>query len=436
VRLSGLRYVRDIAAARSQTPQPSFGSRLHGIEGLRALAACSVLVYHSWLYSAPDGHRVQIWPLTAVLPDLAFGVVLFFTLSGFLLYRPFAASILRGKPMPSVRRYLRNRVLRIAPAYLAILLLVALVLRSALSRDAGGDLHNGALTDPGLLARSALLVQNYTPSSTLAGIAPAWSLAVEVVFYLALPGLALLAWGLARSASTRSARRLAVLAPAALMLAVGISGKLVAAHVFPPASPYNGWEADWHSVLERSFWCHADLFAFGMALVVLRIDSEDGLRRWPRAFRTAAIPLGLLAYLATAKMTGVTEQLSYSFYNTLMAIAFACLLAVVVLPGRQRTKLPVLVRVLETRPFVWAGLISYSLFLWHEPLVRWLQGHDLTAAGAAGLAANTAVLLTLAVALSALTYRCVELPALRRKVGARQSRHIPTVPPEQAQAAP
>jgi hypothetical protein len=42
------------------------------------------------------------------------------------------------------------------------------------------------------------------------------------------------------------------------MLAVGISGKLVAAHVFPPVSPYNGWEADWHSVLERSFWCHAD----------------------------------------------------------------------------------------------------------------------------------------------------------------------------------
>jgi hypothetical protein len=45
-----------------------------------------VLVYHSWLYSAPDGRRVELWPVTAVLPDLAFGVVLFFTLSGFLLY--------------------------------------------------------------------------------------------------------------------------------------------------------------------------------------------------------------------------------------------------------------------------------------------------------------------------------------------------------------
>ena len=80
------------------------------------------------------------------------------------------------------------------------------------------------------------------------------------------------------------------------------------------------------------------LFAFGMALAVLRVDSEDGLRRWPRAFRSVAVPLGVIAYLVTARMTGVSEQLSYSFYNTLMAIAFACLLAVVVLPGRRHTK--------------------------------------------------------------------------------------------------
>jgi peptidoglycan/LPS O-acetylase OafA/YrhL len=415
--------------------QPSFGSRLQGIEGLRALAACSVLVYHSWLYSAPDGEHFWVWPLSVVVPDLAFGVVLFFILSGFLLYRPYVASILRSRPMPSPRRYLRNRVLRIAPAYIVILLLVALVLRSALSRDQAGNLHDGALTEPQLLARTALLVQNYTPSSTLAGIGPAWSLAVEVVFYLALPGLAFFGWKLSRSASTRSGRRAGALVPAALMLILGISGKLVAAHVYPPAIPYDGWGADWHSVLERSFWCHADLFSFGMALAVLRVDVEDGLVRFPHAIRTAALPLGLLAYLATASGTGTSEQLSYSFYNTLMAFAFACLLALVVLPTRTK-KPPVLVRVLELRPFVWAGLISYSVFLWHEPLVRWLQEHGLTAAGTLGFATNTLLLLAVAVALSILTYRWVELPALRRKLGTRQARPAYDLPPEQAQAAP
>jgi peptidoglycan/LPS O-acetylase OafA/YrhL len=413
---------------------PSFGSRLRGIEGLRALAACSILVFHSWLFSAPDRHPVQVWPLKLVMPDLAFGVVLFFTLSGFLLYRPFVASILRQTPMPSARSYLRNRALRIAPAYLVILLLVALVLRSALTHEPGGSDHIGALTNPGLLIENTLLVQNYIPSSILTGIGPAWSLAVEVVFYLALPALAFLGWTLARSASTRQGRRIAALAPAALILAVGVSGKLVAAHVFHPGI-YHGWAADWQSVVERSFWCQADLFAFGMALAVLRVDAEDGRVRLSRGVRTIAAALGLLAYLVTAKMT-VDWQLGYSFYNTLMAFAFACLLALVVLPARG-TKAPLLVRVLETRPFVWAGLISYSVFLWHEPIVRWLQGHGLTTGGVIGLVANTLLLLAITVVLSTLTYRCVELPALRRKVGrSRRVEPIPQVPAEQAQAAP
>jgi peptidoglycan/LPS O-acetylase OafA/YrhL len=433
VRLPERRYVEDIPAAAPRVIPPSFGSRLQGIEGLRALAACSVLVYHSWLYSAPDGRAVRTWPLRLVLPDLAFGVVLFFTLSGFLLYRPFVAAMLRGTAPPSARRYLRNRLFRIAPAYLVILLFVALVLRSALSH-AGGGLRAGPMTDPTLLTKNILLVQNYIPSSILTGIGPAWSLAVEVVFYLALPPLALLGWRLARSTAARGRRRLAAFAPAVLLLVVGISGKLVAAHAFQPGL-YHGWNADWQSVVERSFWCQADLFAFGMALAVLRVDVEDGHGRFAYRVRTIAAPLGLLAYLVTARMTGTTEQLGYSFYNTLIAFAFACLLALVVLPPR-RMKTPMLVRVLETRPFVSAGLISYSVFLWHEPLVRWLQAHDLTSGGSAGFALNTLLLLGLTAVFSTVTYRWVELPALRRKVGTGNRRPVPQVPAEQVQAAP
>lgn len=39
------------------------------------------------------------------------------TLSGFLLYRPFAAALLRARPRPDLAAYLRNRALRILPAY-------------------------------------------------------------------------------------------------------------------------------------------------------------------------------------------------------------------------------------------------------------------------------------------------------------------------------
>jgi peptidoglycan/LPS O-acetylase OafA/YrhL len=394
--------------------RPSSGPRLVGIEGLRAIAAFSILVYHAWLYSAPDGRRVNVWLLWRFLPDLSFGVVLFFTLSGFLLYRPFAAAILRERPGPSIKAYLRNRALRILPAYLVILVFVSVLFRAALMRSEG-SLLPGPMHDPTLLTRNALFVENYAPSTLGTGIGPAWSLVVEVVFYLSLPFLALFAAVLARRAATRSRRRLAALAPAAAMLVVGLVGKGAAAYLVPPAWPYAGWNADWHSVLERSFLCHADLFAFGMALAVIRVESEDGLLRLPRGWRVAAIVGALSAYLVTAKMTFLDEQLSYSPYNTLMALAFSLVLALVVLPAREARRPRRIVKILESRPFVGAGLVSYSVFLWHEPLVRWMRMHGLTLGGPGGFFANVVTLAALTGFLSLLTYRFVELPALRRK---------------------
>jgi peptidoglycan/LPS O-acetylase OafA/YrhL len=217
------------------------------------------------------------------------------------------------------------------------------------------------------------------------------------------------------------------------MLVLGVSGKVVAAYAFQ-SGIYHGWSPDWQSVVERSFWAQADLFAFGMALAVLRVDAEDGqMLRASRYVRTMAVPVGLLAYFVTAKMTDTTQQLTYSFYNTLMAVAFTCLLAFVVLPPRtQRT--PLFLRALETPILVWAGLISYSVFLWHEPVVRWRQGHGLTLGGAGGLALNILLLLGLTSVLALLTYRWVELPALRQEAATNEAPSVPQLPAEQARA--
>jgi peptidoglycan/LPS O-acetylase OafA/YrhL len=411
--------------------RPSFGSRLPGIEGMRAIAASSVLVYHVWLLSGPDGSHANVGPLDLVLPDLAFGVTLFFTLSGFLLYRPYVASLLRGKSLPPARGYFRNRALRIVPAYLVILLLVSYMFHSVLVRDSAGRLYNGGPLSPGQFLKSALFVHDYFPSSVLIGIGAAWSLAVEVVFYLAVPLLGLGALVLARGRTSRSARRLAALAPAVAMLLVGLSGKASAALLVPPVYPYAGWEADWHSVLERSFWCQADLFAFGMALAVVRIDWEDGLLRLPRHWRKLAIALALAGYIITAKETYLAEQLSYSPYNTVMALTCALVLALVVLPPKDVARPPLLLRVLESRLLIAVGLISYSLFLWHAPLTRFVQEHGLTLAGASGFFVNLAGVAAFAGLLSILTYRFVEEPALRLKSRTR----APAAPRAKAQAA-
>jgi peptidoglycan/LPS O-acetylase OafA/YrhL len=314
-----------------------------------------------------------------------------------------------------------------------ILLFCAVVLGSVLFWDASGKLTNGRLLDPGPLARAALLVQDYSRSSVLVGIGPAWSLAVEVVFYCVLPLLVMLAAGLARRGGGRRARRWATLTPAALLLVLGLTGKVAAQHVFPPAAPFDDWSQNWHSVVVRSFWCQADLFAFGMALAVVRVDSEDGLLRLPRWWRKAALVSVLAMYAAVAGAVD-GQQLSYSPRNTVIAAACALVLALVVLPG-DRAADSAFVRVLETRPFVAAGIVSYSIFLWHEPLIRWFNSKGLMLATRPGFLFNMLLAAVATGVASTITYRLVEAPALKLKFR-RTARAPEPIPAGQIEAAP
>ena len=394
---------------------PSSGTRLAGIEGLRALAATSIVVVHVWGFSTP-GRALGSRPVADALSTLSVGVTLFFTLSGFLLYRPFAASIARGAPHTSIAAYLRNRVLRIAPAYWVILAITALVLGSVGVRDAAGNLDFGRLTDPVALIQAALLLQDYHPRTVVIGIGPAWSLAVEAVFYCALPLLVLAAARLARAAGSRRGRVLVLLGPPLLLLLIGLSGKHVA-HLLP-GSPSGGYKSDWHSVIERSFWAQADLFSFGMVVAVLHTEVVDGRFALPAHWRRAAVALGLLVFLPCAWTMHQGEQ-SYLVQNTGEALGIALFFAAIVLPDRTPSAPLRVVRLLETRPFVAVGVASYSLFLWHHPIIMWLRLHGLTLGGWGGLLVNLAFVSLIAGVFSALTYRFVERPALRRKRSTR-----------------
>jgi peptidoglycan/LPS O-acetylase OafA/YrhL len=373
---------------------------------------------HVWAFSMP--HHVVLGtghPIANVLSELAVGVTLFFTLSGFLLYRPFAASIARGARHMPVRAYLRNRLLRIAPAYWVILLFVALVLGTAQVRSASGALGIGRLTDPFSLLQTGLLLQDYRPSKMVIGIGPAWSLAVEAVFYCVLPLLVLAAASLAARARDRRGRVILLLAPPLLLLLLGLSGK-VAAHLLPGA-PTSGYNEDWHSVIERSFWAQADLFSFGMVVAVLHAEMRDHTLSLPRLWRPVAVVLGLLVFLPCAVTMNQGEQ-SYLVQNTGEALGIALLFSAVVLPDSSASRPFRFVALLETRPLVAVGVASYSLFLWHLPVIFWLRSHGLMFNGGwPTLIGNLMIALSVAGGLSALTYRFVERPALRLKRSTR-----------------
>jgi peptidoglycan/LPS O-acetylase OafA/YrhL len=394
--------------------------RLAGIEGLRALAAGTIVVYHAWLYSAPDGVPVELGYLSRfVLPHLASGVTLFFALSGFLLYRPLAAAVLNGMDRSPTRSYLRNRALRILPAYWLILCVTGLVMGAVQIRSGRNQVALGSFLEaPGQFLRNAFFMQNYSSSSLDSGIGPAWSLSVEVAFYLMLPLLGWIAIRTAAGSANHKRRVLASLTAPALALAVGwVTAALVESGRLAGAAG--------EAIVARSFLNHADLFALGMVLAVLHVLIERGDVRLPQLWRSAAF-VGLATVAAgTSLLVDRGVILRYQgapVYEGLTSIACALLLAVVVLPG-ERSGAPVTVRLLEWRPFAAAGLAAYSLFLWHEPVVRWLTSHGLTHAGSFGFLLNLSLIAVVAGVLSAVTYWMVERPALARK--ASQARRPP-----------
>ena len=73
-------------------------------------------------------------------------------------------------------------------------------------------------------------------------------------------------------------------------------------------------------------------------------------------------------------------------------------------------------RLLEWLPFRYVGLVSYSLYLWHLPVIWWLWVHRLTFGDdTRGFLLNIALVLTVTLLLSSATYFLVERPALRMK---------------------
>jgi peptidoglycan/LPS O-acetylase OafA/YrhL len=138
------------------------------------------------------------------------------------------------------------------------------------------------------------------------------------------------------------------------------------------------------------------------------------LPAWWRKVAAAAIVLLVFATIVLTDQGTIPMYQGAVRYETLTALACALLLALVVLPA-PAVGTPLLVRALETRALAWIGLASYSLFLWHEPIIRWAQGSGLTFGGRLGFVVDLLVLGSLCLGLAALTYLFVERPALARK---------------------
>jgi len=164
----------------------SGGRLIPEIDGFRLLAILVVLNDHIYLQVAAA--RGVSWPSWLMLPDSGTrGVFLFFTISGFILGLPFARNALLQLPERetrafSYRAYLLRRLTRLEPPYILVLLVRLALLLAVMHVSAKGLI-------PHFLA-SLFYLHNWVFGSMSPVSPPAWSLEVEVQFYLLAPFLA------------------------------------------------------------------------------------------------------------------------------------------------------------------------------------------------------------------------------------------------------
>jgi peptidoglycan/LPS O-acetylase OafA/YrhL len=343
------------------------------IESLRALAALGVLVGHEFVVA--KGLRLDNY-LDRIVQGGGFGVLLFFSLTGYLLFWPFAREHLGSGTTVDLKRYALNRALRILPLYYVVVVFLLIV------QEGGGSL--------GQWWRFLTFSESFSHATLLQVDGVVWSLVVELHFYILLP---FLAWGIGKLARGSVGRAAVV-----VLVLGGVSFALFAIKV--------GFGTPRDQILAYAFPARFFYFVPGMLVALLRL-------RPPRR-----LPPSDLWLLAAA----VCWLVIFWDYDWAAAAVVPCFLMVgaSVLPLRPGP----LVRALEWRPLALVGVASYSLYMWHVPILDHLNE---ISAFRGSFGAQVLVGTPLCLLAAFVSYRLIESPFLRLR--RRWERPAPSAPP-------
>lgn len=368
------------------TARPGKSSFPH-LDGLRGLAALSILAYHGL-----GGNYRTITGWVEMGAALRSALPLFFFLSAFLLYRPYVAARLEDASRPELRAFWWRRFLRIVPAYWLALTLIAVTVGL-----------------PGVFGpegwRYYTFTYIYSHGTVTGGLIPAWTLCVDMTFYLALPFFALAIDRLWRRLSLRAAIRTELAILTAIWLAstaywfVFVSG----AHVGLASM----------EMRETNLLANLNWFTLGMALAV--VSATDAHRPSPLTRLLHRRHAGSVCWGAAAITFVILARTYYVTGETtrhLLALVFcAFVFAPAALAPRQRGPHQVLAR----RRLAWLGVISYGIYLYHGPVINELEalGVRLGTHGLLTYLSLVAVTLAIVIPLGAASYRLLEHPLMR-----------------------
>jgi peptidoglycan/LPS O-acetylase OafA/YrhL len=339
------------------------------IDGLRALAVAAVVLFHidsSWV---PGGFV---------------GVDVFFVISGFVVSAA-ASQYVAGSWLQFVAQFYSRRLARITPALVLVLLasFVGTFLFIPMASLSTANIDTGLSSFLGL--SNFTLLQSgrdyFAPSAAYNMFTQTWSLAIEEQFYFCFPLLFVL-WG--RNKKTFSISIFAILSAISLLIAYFTGQKN------PSESFYMLWTRFWE-------------LGLGVLLFQMMLRSGHSFTHESPGKRSLAV-LAWLSLMALAVSMATASEEHVPFPTCILPVA-ASLGILGSLHGRPYGWSNAL---LTAWPLRFLGRISYSLYLWHWPVVvllRWTYGLEvLTTKVAAGLAT---------LALAWLSYRFVESPALR-----------------------
>lgn len=336
------------------------------IDGLRAIAVLSVVLYHYGIGSIHGGFV---------------GVDIFFVISGYLITGIIQKEISRGEFTFS--GFYERRIRRIFPALFAMLFVTLvtsawLLLPSDLRR-----LGSAALAT--LLFGSNVLFWRqsgyFDPSSEYNPLLHTWSLAVEEQFYIALPVLLILLHRFARG----------WLKPALIVCAIVSFAFCIWVQKFRPTatfflSPFRAWEL---------------LVGGWLAIGVIPPILAARLR-----LLVSAAALALLLF----SLWWIKAGPDFPGWQAVLPVAATAALLHAGAQGSSSIQ-----RLLCLKPLVFIGLISYSLYLWHWPLIVFVRYRNALEPVAPVVAW---LLLGVAIVFAAASYRWIETPLRRRKKGA------------------
>jgi len=396
---------------------PASGRRLD-LEGYRGIAALGVVVFHAYQFNRGDAGAHYAFEGTVAFPVLRNldGLVnLFFVLSAYLLYAPLVRAVRAGEPPQPVRVFLFRRAVRILPLYWTAILVVWAARNPRLPGDWRDLLEHLSCT------------QVFDSKRIFWTIGPAWSLSVEIYFYLALAGVYLAFRSRIAAGLSPRARRGALWVFPVVLAVVGLAWKGAALLAHEPGTRW----AVWFNPLAK-----ADVFAAG-AMLALVASVRDG-----RALRRGSLLVlrlvGVALIVAGAAIRTDAPGRATAFGLLSTGGCALLILSSILAPETSRYR-----RALAARWLTWFGVISYSLYLWHEPVLLFLDGKVQLDHAPSYFLLTAALLLATAIPMAVVSNRLVEQPfnRLRRMMradGARRDIYAelpglaPTDPPANA----